>query len=256
MTLLTAATEAGKTITVTQDVPWGTIAIAIAAVLVTALVTYMQVKNKGLNAKVKVGDKEIQIGDTDQPDAYTGPDRRATVGGICVEDGLDVRAVQLAQIVARRRWEAVDSARVRQKDLTEDMEDDFWPIFDRRGVNGWQTEGAWNRLALVLHRAADQNHFLSFVHEGRAEQGYLNEKVLLFKRRYEKTLKRPDCELPPFPMIEEELRSMIHTALVRFAEISQDEQDKLRTFVDQLKLTTDNDQIRQIIDVSAGFEVA
>lgn len=254
MTLLTAATEAGRTITVTQD--WGQIAPWAFGIIAVIAVTILALSGKLPGFKAKVGDKEVELGDPDETPAttaYDGPDRRKPVE--CA-DQIDVKAVQLAQIVSRRRWEAIDSARVRQKDLVEDMEDDFWPIFDRRGVDGWQTEGAWNRLALVLHRTADLNHLLTYVKAGHADQDYLDEKVLAFRRRYEKILKRDDCGLPPFPMIEDQLRSMIHTALVRFAEISQDEQDKLKTFVDQLKLTTDSDQIRDILDVSAGFEVA
>jgi len=256
MTLLTAATDAGRTITVTQDVPWGTIAIALAVVIVAGLYALLALKGKAPGIKAKVGDKEVELGDPDdkpEAPAYDGPDRRKAQE--CA-DPIDIKVIRLAQIVSRRRYEAADNARIRQKELTEEMEGDFWPIFDRLSVPDWQTESAWNRLALLLYGIADQNHLLKHVREGRADQDYLDSKVLVFKRRYEKMLKRDGCQLPDFYAIEEQFRSLLHTVLVQFALISQEEQDALRGFVDELKSTTDSDQVRDILDVSAGFEVA
>jgi hypothetical protein len=242
---LTTAAESARSITVTQDVPWGTIAICLAVVFVACLYAVLALKGRAPGIKAKMGDKEVELGDHDEgPGVYVGPDRRS-----CPD--IDARALMLPQLVSRRRMDSINAAWAKQKALADDMEDDFWPMLDRRGVDGWQIETSWSRLHRVLYNAADQNHILDVVKEGQVDVDYLEDKVAAFRRRYDKLLARAECNLPKFQTIAEEVRALLAAGLVRFAAIAQEEEDQLQAFADGLKRTVDHPDILRAIDEAA-----
>ena len=224
----------------------GMVSISASIALVAVLIFILALKGKLPGLKFRKGDHEVSVGrQSDQ--GYGGPERRT---GAC-KDALDPKAIQVTQLVARRRADAQNIAWALQKQLADEVEDEFWPLLDRRLVDPWQVETAWSRMHRVLYNAADQNHILDHVHGEQVGVDYLQEKVTAFRRRYEKLLGRTGCNLPVFSIIEEEVRSLLSWTLVRFARIADTEEAKLAEFVESIKATTDNHELKSIIDTLA-----
>jgi hypothetical protein len=242
MTML-AATQ-----TITQDIPWGQIAPwAFGSVAVIA-VTVLAILGKLPGIKAKIGDKELTVDDDQAAKAYQGPERR-TDAGTCPE--LSTADLYAPLLVTKRRAEATTAAWVRQKTHADEIEDDFWPVLERRCCDPWQAEAACSRLHRVLYTAADQNHILEVVVDGQVDVDYLEGKVQAFRRRYDKLQARTGCTLPAFPQLSEEVRSLLASALVRFAEIAQEEDAKVDAFADALKRTTEAPEAVRAIDEAA-----
>ena len=238
----TPMTSTPDTVHVEEKLDLGTIfvsgTVALVAVLLFILIWTKRIQGFRFRSK----DREVSVGDP----SYKGPERRASVCG-----EVDMKAIQVTQLVARRRAEAHDSAWSQQKAYADEVEDIFWPILDRRGVDHWQIETAWARLHRVLASTADQNHILDFVRGDEVDPDYLNDKVSIFRRRYDKLLARTECILPPFQIIEDQIRALLAETLIRFGHFAEDEERDLTLFVDAIKNTTDNLNLREIIDTVA-----
>lgn len=215
--------------------------------IIAVCVTILALTKRLPGARGKIGDKEFEIDD----------DLSGAKGKPSCSD-LDSRDLWTPILVTKRRTEANNQAWARQKLHADEIEDDFSPMLDRRQVDTWQAEAACNRLHRVLYAAADQNHILEMVQGGQVDVDYLEDKVQSFRRRYDKLQARPGCTLPAFPVIADEVRSLLSSALIRFAEIATDEERKLLEFVESLKRRSDSPHISAAIDEAArrGFKEA
>ena len=250
ITTTTSVTKPGSTEQVTEvwsidlgDIMWP------LSIMVGAVLLFLAFKGRFFpGLRMKNGGKEIEVGGTKASEAttYVGPDRR----NVCMEE-LDVRAIQIVELVARRRTEASNRAWARQLALIDEVLDDFHPVLNRRLVDPWQNAECRNRFKGVLDAIANFNHILEVVQDGQVNHDYLAEKVGSFRRRYEKLHSWPEAALPSFNTIEEEVRALMAQTLTQFAVIAREEEARLRDFAETVKSTTNIPDLKTIIDETA-----
>ena len=256
----TATTAAPE---VHYEINVGETAIAGGATFIALLIFILLLLGKFPGLRVRAGKNSVEVGKESTPGqdtpakalpqpvaassgspGYVGVERRM-VGQI------DTKALYTAQLIVKRRVEMVNLIKSAQKDYADEIEDDFWPILDRRQVDEWQVETVWSRLHRIFWAMADLNHILDCCTDSINPE-YLTEKIATFRRRYEKLLKRTDSMLPPFGQIEEPIRRLISQVIYKYAEIAQAHEDRFAEFVTTTKATTDNQELRDIIDKIAS----
>jgi hypothetical protein len=224
------------------------VAIAGGLTLVAAMIFILILANKFPGLWVRAGKNAVGVGKTPDPkQGYSGVERRA-VGQ------TDTKALYTAQLIVKRRVEMVNLIKSAQKDYADEVEDDFWPIFNRGAdISEWQIETVWSRLHRIFYAMADLNHILDCCSDS-IDPAYLNQKMATFKRRYEKLLSRNDSMLPPFGRIEEAIRQLVIQVIYKYAEIAQLHEDRFAEFVTTTKATTDNQELKDIISKIASRE--
>jgi hypothetical protein len=255
-TLITTAPDMIRDIH--TDVPWGVIAPSIVAGLLGIMyfILILIGKAPGIRWQSKAGKVEVSSAEdrkAGEKGVYVGPERR------CIE--LDIKPIQMVQIVSRHRFDSINTTWARQTAaINSTVEDLFIPILAGVCTDRRQVSAAWERYATVLRDVANFNHILDEVYrqvngERYLNPDYLNDKVAIYRIRYEKMLAWPGNKLPAFKRLEDQIRGLTAEVLERFHEIAQEEERKLMAFVEEFKQTTDNVEIRTILDKVAQRQI-
>jgi hypothetical protein len=134
-----------------------------------------------------------------------------------------------------------------QSESVEDLESDFFMIFDKKVVNKRNIDSAWWRFREVLKSAANKNHVRKYVHNGIPADDYVFDKMDLFRRRYEILLGWEDNSLPPYDEIRNEVRDLIRIALSRFGRIADENFVKFEDFKARILSSIGDEEAKKII---------
>src|SRR6266478_6365717 len=232
--------------TVTTDIPWGVIVPSVVAGVAIVLYFILALIGKAPGVKVQTKDKLLGI-------SPHGNHSKTSVGSFGKRD-VDIKSVQLVQLVSKRRYEMLNTAWARHTAaISSVIEDQFFPIFPSV-QDRWQIMTAWERFGTVLRDIVNFNHIIEEVYSystsgNRAvNQEYLDEKLRVFRIRYLKLLSWPGNTLPEFLQMEPPIRQLMLDVLEKFHEISAEEQEKLVEFVNLVKQTTDNPDLISLLD--------
>ena len=232
----------------TIDLPWGQIMPWAFGIVASISLTILGLTKKLPGFRGKKGTMEIQVGEikpNENPIVYKGPDRRRN-------DQVNMRILYLTQVIFQKKIEMTDTIKATQRIVADEMEDAFWPILSGR-VSIWHIEAVWVRLWLVLYAIIDQNHILDCCF-GDIDPAYLASKMALFKRKYEKLALREPGELPEYSTLELKVREIFIAIIKEFYTIALKNRNQFDTYISSLKMTTDNDEVKEIISKLAKQE--
>jgi len=135
-----------------------------------------------------------------------------------------------------------------QKDSVDDLEEDFFLLFESAGVSRRDADSAWQRLSTILKSAADNNHVRKYVIDGVVDSEYLDGKLDIFAKKYAMLSKWEGFSYPAFYSVEIGVRNIIESGLSKFGIIADENAKKFLELKKRLVGTIKDPKIRKFME--------
>lgn len=240
------AQEAIKTINQNYDwgvmMPWifGIVAVVIGVPAVVFILL------KGKNIKLQVGKNKVDLtgekGDNGAHDRREMPRLKSPVSK------LEMTYLHLFSALHDGKIEFKNAAWAAQKDFVDDVEEDFFMIFETHSTVRRDIDSVWTRFKDIMKSAADNNHVRRYVNNGIVSPDYLFEKTSAFEKKYRMLCRWEGFDLPDYDKVHSDIDNLIKAVLSKFGRIADENNEKFSALKARLVGGIDDPEVKKFME--------